>query len=187
MALLKPYTRQAHQLMLDGAQALAQVESAGIRIDTDYLAKAISKTQRRIARLEDQLRTTEVAKVWKRTFRRDCNFNSSAQLSRVLFDEMGFTPAVTGTDTGTHGQAISHEFIMETNPDWLFVVDRDAAIGQEGQSAQQFLDNPLVRGTTAWERGQVVYLDPMAWYLVGGGVQALRTGIAQLSAALAGS
>ena len=104
----------------------------------------------------------------------------------VMFDEMGFTPAVTGTDTGTHGQAISHEFIMETNPDWLFVVDRDAAIGREGQSAQQFLDNPLVRSTTAWERGQVVYLDPMAWYLVGGGVQALRTGIAQLGAALAG-
>ena len=103
----------------------------------------------------------------------------------VLFEEFGFTPAVTGTDTGTPGQSISHEFILETNPDWLFVVDRDAAIGRDGQSAQQFLDNELVRMTTAWERGQVIYLDPLAWYLVGGGVQALRGGIAQLSQALA--
>jgi iron complex transport system substrate-binding protein len=102
----------------------------------------------------------------------------------VLFEEFGFTPAVTGTDTGTHGQSISHEFILETNPDWLFVVDRDAAIGRDGQAAQQFLDNELVRNTTAWERGQVVYLDPLAWYLIGGGVQALRSGIAQLSQAL---
>jgi len=103
----------------------------------------------------------------------------------VLFEEFGFTPAVTGTDTSTHGQSISHEFILETNPDWLFVVDRDAAIGRDGQSAQQFLDNELVHSTTAWERGQVVYLDPLAWYLIGGGVQALRGGIAQLSQALA--
>lgn len=103
----------------------------------------------------------------------------------VLFDEFGFTPAVTGTDTGTHGQSISHEFILEADPDWIFVVDRDAAIGRDGQSAQQFLDNELVRHTTAWQRGQVIYLDPLAWYLVGGGVQALRTGIAQLSRALA--
>jgi len=103
----------------------------------------------------------------------------------VMFEEFGFTPAVTGTDTGTHGQSISHEFLLETNPDWLFVVDRDAAIGRDGQSAQQFLDNELVRATTAWERGQVVYLDPTAWYLVGGGVQALRVGIAQLAQALA--
>ncbi|WP_333829336.1 siderophore ABC transporter substrate-binding protein [Pararhodobacter sp.] len=102
----------------------------------------------------------------------------------VLFEEFGFTPAVTGTDTGTHGQSISHEFILETNPDWLFVVDRDAAIGRDGQAAQQFLDNELVRNTTAWERGQVVYLDPLAWYLIGGGVQALRVGIDQLSQAL---
>lgn len=102
----------------------------------------------------------------------------------VLFEEFGFTPAVTGTDTGTHGQSISHEFILETNPDWLFVVDRDAAIGRDGQAAQQFLDNELVRNTSAWERGQVVYLDPLAWYLIGGGVQALRVGIDQLSQAL---
>ena len=103
----------------------------------------------------------------------------------VMFEEFGFAPAVTGTDTGTHGQSISQEFILETNPDWLFVVDRDAAIGRDGQAAQQFLDNELVRNTTAWEHGQVVYLDPLAWYLVGGGVQALRGGIEQLSQALA--
>lgn len=103
----------------------------------------------------------------------------------VVYDDYGFTPAVEGLDTGTHGQAISFEFIRETNPDWLFVVDRDAAIGREGQSAAEYLDNPLVQGTTAWEQGQVVYLDAQAWYLIGGGVQALQSSVAQLRDALA--
>ncbi|WP_068297905.1 siderophore ABC transporter substrate-binding protein [Pararhodobacter sp. CCB-MM2] len=103
----------------------------------------------------------------------------------VVYDDYGFAPAAEGLDTGTHGQAISFEFIRETNPDWLFVVDRDAAIGREGQSAAEYLDNPLVQGTTAWEQGQVVYLDSQAWYLIGGGVQALQSSVAQLREALA--
>ena len=30
----------------------------------------------------------------------------------------------------THGQQISFEYILEKNPDWLFVIDRDAGIGR---------------------------------------------------------
>ncbi|MCW1931430.1 siderophore ABC transporter substrate-binding protein [Pararhodobacter zhoushanensis] len=103
----------------------------------------------------------------------------------VIYDDYGFTPAVEGLDIGTHGQAISFEFIRETDPDWLFVVDRDAAIGREGQSAAAYLDNPLVQSTRAWQQGQVVYLDAQAWYLIGGGVQAMQASIAQLRDALA--
>ena len=98
----------------------------------------------------------------------------------VVFSGFGFKPAVDGLDTGTHGQAISNEFILETNPDWLFVVDRDAAIGREGSSAKQMLDNELVNQTTAWQKDQVVYLDPMSWYVVGGGLTAMNISINQL-------
>lgn len=98
----------------------------------------------------------------------------------VVFSDFGFKPAVEGLDTGTHGQAISNEFILETNPNWLFVVDRDAAIGREGSSAKQMLDNELVNQTTAWQKDQVVYLDPVSWYLVGGGLTAMNISIDQL-------
>ncbi|MEO3386735.1 siderophore ABC transporter substrate-binding protein [Mesorhizobium sp. CAU 1741] len=102
----------------------------------------------------------------------------------VVYDEYGFTPAVEQLDTGLHGQSISNEFILETNPDWLFVVDRDAAIGREGQAANQMLDNELVRQTTAWTNDQVVYLDPVSWYIVGGGLTAMKTSIEQLTEAV---
>lgn len=102
----------------------------------------------------------------------------------VLFRDFGVQPAVEEIDAGNHGQAISHEFILETNPDWLFVIDRDAAIGREGTPAKQFLDNPLVARTTAWSKGQVVYLDPANWYLVGGGLTAMQANVDQIGAAL---
>lgn len=102
----------------------------------------------------------------------------------VIYDEYGLSPAVEDLDTGNHGQAISNEFILETNPDWLFVVDRDAAIGREGEAAAQMLDNELVRQTTAWQNDQVVYLDPVRWYLVGGGLTAMQLSVDQITDAL---
>ncbi len=102
----------------------------------------------------------------------------------VIYDEYGLQPAVEGLDTGNHGQPISNEFILETNPDWLFVVDRDAAIGREGQAAARMLDNELVAQTTAWANEQVIYLDPVHWYLVGGGLTAMQSSIEQITQAL---
>ena len=78
-----------------------------------------------------------------------------------------------------HGEAISFEYIAQANPDWLLVVDRDAATGESGKSAQQVLDNALVARTTAWKSDQVVYLDPEAWYIVGGGLTAAGTMVGQ--------
>lgn len=87
-----------------------------------------------------------------------------------IFDVLGFKPATTFAATGQHGNTVSPEFIMEANPDWLFVVDRDSAIGskKEGASANQVLDNPLVRRTNAWKNQHVVYLDSGALYIAGG-------------------
>lgn len=86
----------------------------------------------------------------------------------VLHESFGVKPAAPDLSTGNHGQPASSEFILETNPDWLFVIDRDAAIGREGNSAKQVLDNDLVRQTNAWKKDQVVYLNAQNWYLVGG-------------------
>ncbi|WP_312519103.1 siderophore ABC transporter substrate-binding protein [Massilia sp.] len=103
----------------------------------------------------------------------------------ILHDSFGIKPAVGKLDTSNHGQAISFEFIQKTNPDWLFVIDRDAAIGREGASAAKFLDNELVRQSTAWKNKQVVYLDGFNWYTLGGaGITAMQENVDQLSKAL---
>ncbi|WP_323041439.1 siderophore ABC transporter substrate-binding protein [Gemmobacter sp.] len=81
-----------------------------------------------------------------------------------------------------HGDAVSFEFIAETNPDWLIVIDRASAIG-EASSAQATLDNPLVKGTTAGQRGQIVYLSPAPIYIAGGGFRSLTGTLDELIAA----
>ncbi|TJZ93324.1 siderophore ABC transporter substrate-binding protein [Paracoccus gahaiensis] len=86
-----------------------------------------------------------------------------------IFDATGLTEAVPGLDDASHGQAISHEFIAEADPDWLLVIDRGAAIGADGAGATETLASALVEGTTAWQQDQVILLDPAATYISAGG------------------
>src|SRR5690606_17659545 len=72
----------------------------------------------------------------------------------------------------------------EANPDWLIVVDRDVAVGEEADAAAQTLDNELVAQTTAWATGQVIYLNPSNWYVVMGGLGAIQEMVDEVNAAL---
>lgn len=81
---------------------------------------------------------------------------------------IGLPEAYENLNPEIHGDSISFEFIAEVNPDWLIVIDRSAAIG-EPASASDTLDNPLVAGTTAGQKGQIVYLSSTPIYIAGGG------------------
>lgn len=101
----------------------------------------------------------------------------------LIHSGFGIIPAAKDLTVGKHGQPISAEYILETNPDWLFVIDRDAAIGRKGEAAAQLLDNPVVNKITAAKKGQIIYLDPQNWYLVGGGLSGLHETAEQIMAA----
>ncbi|WP_370931581.1 siderophore ABC transporter substrate-binding protein [Bartonella sp. DGB1] len=96
----------------------------------------------------------------------------------LLFSNFGIENAhkKLGTDSA-HGQTISYEFILNENPDWLFVLDRDKAINNGGTPATKLLDNSIIRKTKAWNKKQIVYLDPHGFYLATGGFQSLQTNI----------
>ncbi len=91
----------------------------------------------------------------------------------IFHSAFGIAPATDKLTVQKHGQLISPEFILETNPDWLLVIDRDAAIGREGQSAAQLLNNELVHRTTASKQNQIIYLDSWSWYRASGGLTGL--------------
>lgn len=88
----------------------------------------------------------------------------------MIHDDFGLTVALEPSAEEAHGDALSFEAIAEANPDRLFVVDRDAAVGQEGENAEAILDNELVASTTAWKNGNVTYLDGGRWYILIHGV-----------------
>lgn len=101
-----------------------------------------------------------------------------------LHDDLGLTPAAEHLASGTHGEAISFEFIAQTDPDWIFVIDRDSAVGHAGASAEATLDNELVAGTRAAKNGHIVHVDATRWYIVGGGLSALEASVEEVGAAL---
>lgn len=104
----------------------------------------------------------------------------------VIHDAFGLAPAARDLKVSNHGQAMSFELISQLDPDWLFVIDRDAAIGREGTSARQLLDNALMRQTEAWKNQHVVYLNAFNWYSLGAaGLTSLQQSVQEVDAALA--
>lgn len=104
-----------------------------------------------------------------------------------LHDALDLPEAYPDLKVGNHGEAVSFEFISKADPDWLLVIDRGAAVGQEGAAAAATLDNPLVRETKAGRNGQIIYLDPAAMYLSGGGVQSLMRTLEQVREGFSGA
>lgn len=100
----------------------------------------------------------------------------------TLYSVFGVQPIKDKIEVSKHGQAVSFEYLLKTNPDWLLVLDRDAAIGQDGDAAKKLLDNKLVHATKAWRNQQVVYLNAANWYtLSNSGPTALKENLKQLS------
>ena len=83
--------------------------------------------------------------------------------------ELKIKPALDELEDATHGQRVSNEFIMEADPDYLFIVDRNQVV--QGQAAnREEIENKLIQQTKAYKNGKIVYLNPEIWYLSGGGI-----------------
>ncbi|WP_313133793.1 siderophore ABC transporter substrate-binding protein [Anaerocolumna sp.] len=79
-----------------------------------------------------------------------------------MYEIFGWTPAleVDGSSSDHQGDDISVEAIAQSNPDWIFVLDRDAAVSSttDAVPAQDVIDNsPALKNTTAVTKGQIVY------------------------------
>ena len=103
----------------------------------------------------------------------------------LLYQTLGLVPTIEDVEEASHGEPISFEFLLEYDPEWLFVIDRDAAIGTEdAQPAAAVLDNELMEQTSAFQNDQIVYLDPFNWYIVtGAGLTSAGEMLDEISAA----
>lgn len=105
--------------------------------------------------------------------------------SRVswIYNEVGIPSALAEVKDGDHGgDAVTFEFLLEVNPNWVFVVDRDAGTGENNGAAAALLDNELFNQTTAAQNGQIVYLDPQAAYITMNGYSAVSLMLDQVLA-----
>ncbi len=101
----------------------------------------------------------------------------------IVHDVFGVKTADENIEASTHGMKVSYEYILETNPDYLFVIDRDAVVG-DGAAAEEVMETELVKQTNAYKSDKIVYLDPDTWYLSGGGLVSVQQMIDDISAAI---
>ena len=88
----------------------------------------------------------------------------------IIHDTFGVLPADDNIKVSTHGQEVSYEYILKTDPDIIFVVDRTKAIGGD-DSKNNVAENKLVKQTSASRDGKIITLTPDVWYLSGGGIE----------------
>lgn len=103
--------------------------------------------------------------------------------TEIGFENLGISE---DTATATHGNEASYEFIVDADPDYMFVMNRDAAIGSDGADlAQDVIENELVMETNVYKDGHIVYLEhPGIWYTAEGGITALDVMLTDLETAL---
>lgn len=78
-------TPEALKLFHEGTLALADVEANGMRVDMEYLDRAIIQSTKRIRHLEQELRESEEYKILRRRFGTRTNLESDDQVAWLLF------------------------------------------------------------------------------------------------------
>src|SRR5699024_11186510 len=101
----------------------------------------------------------------------------------MIHDVFGVPAVDEEIEVSTHGMNVSFEYVVEQDPDLLYVIDRSAAIG-EGSAAEQVVENKLMEKTKAMQNDDIYYLHPDYWYLSGGGLISVSQMLGEIEASL---
>ena len=102
----------------------------------------------------------------------------------LVHDYLGVPTADPAIEVINHGMAISYEYIVDTNPDILFVINRNYAMDEESINLADFEDNELIQITSAYENGNIHYLNSWVWYVAPGGATGKQEQMAGVRQAL---
>ena len=87
----------------------------------------------------------------------------------IFYDYLGFK--TTGeVVASTHGNKVTFEYLLEKNPDYIYIVDKAAVVG-DNLLANKAFDNPIVKSTKAAQNGNIVFLNSVVWYTASGGLK----------------
>lgn len=115
----------------------------------------------------------------------DGAFSVYGQESRfgIIHNTFGVIPVDENIEVSTHGQKASFEYVVEKNPQYLFVIDRATVTGGTS-SAKELFENELMEKTDAYKNGNIVYLDPVIWYTATGGFTSTMKMVEEIDSAI---
>lgn len=80
-------------------------------------------------------------------------------------------PEVPESEKGKR-RVVTSEDIAKANPDVIFIIDRSEAIGA-GKLEKEAFETDVIKSTSAYKNGDIIYLKSDLWYLSGGGLDSL--------------
>lgn len=87
----------------------------------------------------------------------------------VFYDYLGFK-TTREIVSSTHGNKVTFEYLLEKNPDYIYIIDKAAVVG-DNLLANKAFDNPIVKSTKAAQNGNIIFLDSVVWYTASGGLK----------------
>ena len=108
-------------------------------------------------------------------------FNPESRFD-MLYEDFGFIPVDdSSTDwTDQHGFDVRAEYVLEKNPDVIFVLDRSATVGS-GAGAENFRNDPVIAKTAAAANCDIYVLSGNAWYTMTGGFTSVEVMLADVN------
>lgn len=140
----------------------------------DYVQSTLNKIDDEMVKLKDKVTSEKLNAIT--VMANEGNLSAFSDKSRfgLLYNQLGFVNVDPNIEESSHGQQVTFEYIVEKNPDYIFVIDRGAATGSD-ESAKTLFNNDLIKSTTAYKNNKIVYLNSQAWYLIAGGVTSTET------------
>lgn len=175
------YTEGSLDLNLETAHNLAGLFGEDAQKEADEKIEAI---QKRADELKDKVEAEDLNALILMTNGGETHAFAPGSRFGAIHNAFGFKEAAEVKMDGRYGEVVSFEYIADADPDYIFVIDRDAARGSDEATAAATLDNPLVQGTKAAQNDNIVYLSPELWYLMGGGINNVGAMIGEVEAAL---
>lgn len=144
--------------------------------ETNQLKEDLSS---QLTELQDKTEDSDLTTLFLMT--NEGSLSAYGENSRFGFvhDLFGFTPIDKDIESSRHGMDVSYEYVLDQDPDVIFVVDRIAAVGGEDTTA--LTDNALIQETTAYKNDNIITLSPDIWYLSEGGTTAFSKMIEEVS------
>lgn len=177
-------------LSIDTGNALASIERntntlAAIFKKESEAKEALDKLNKAVANLKAKSAKAGNAMLILAVNEKTSVFGPGSRFG-IIYDVFGFTPNDAVKDLSAKDRhPIKLEDIARADPDWLFVIDRNAATGRAGKPAREMLENPVIRDSRAAKNNRIVYVDPYNWYIMGSaGLTSMQQNIEQISAAL---
>ena len=157
----------------------------------DEAQELVDEMDAKLAEVNEKVTAAELPMLFVQTNGGNLSFHGVGGRYDFLYNDFGFTSAGEQEEseeiTDDHGNEISFEFIAETNPALILLMDRGAAVSEGEATSTDVLVNEVTSGVDAIENDNVYELNPQNWYLNAGGYLTAMSQIEELDAAVEGA